>query len=296
MGSFTEMYAQVVMSVVRHSLNKEPSEMRTVKAVCGKLVAPLLVVGLFLFLPGGAQGELVVSAGWDLLRTREGTQFMGVPFEGVPLGTFDFGSGPVSVGTTDTIVHRLEDAVGFPPVLPGPADAPAVALEMAALQLITAVPADFGAGLGYYYVTLQSARGGPPSMGSMAVHFNGDHVAPPEEAVGTGTFSSSLLVNFDLRYGALNGPIVLSDSLPLTASGAGWDHQPAVGTLLIDGINHLLRDGVYPHQDFFSDPFSEIHPFGQHNVETTPEPCTLALLAVAGLCLASWACQRKRRG
>ena len=55
------------------------------------------------------RADVVVQPGWDLFETVPGTSFSGVPFVGVPLGTFDFdndfgrGLGVKSVGLTDTI-------------------------------------------------------------------------------------------------------------------------------------------------------------------------------------------------
>src|SRR5205823_1556047 len=130
-------------------------------------------------------GSLTVSAGYDLFASIEGTSFPGLgPLMGVPLGTFDFGSGPVPVGNTDTIVHRLSDvtvaAVG---------DMGTTRLEMVALQLESVAAVDFaGNGLDHYFVTLQSARGGPATIGSMDITFG---------SLTGGIFTSFLDVAFD---------------------------------------------------------------------------------------------------
>jgi hypothetical protein len=214
---------------------------------------------------------------------------MGVPFVGVPVGTYDFGTGPVFVGVTDTIVHRTQDAVGVPQVLPGPADA-TIPIEMVALGLVSAVQVDFGAGTGFYYVTLQSARGGTASTGTMTIHFNDDHVGlTADECPGTGTFDSTLDVFFDLRFGALDGLIVMSDLCPMNSDpDVYWDHTG--GALLIDDVNYLLREdgpGVNPHQDFFAGDdgggFAENGPSATHIVADVPEPATLLLLTLGGL-------------
>lgn len=190
-----------------------------------------------------SQAAVTVSAGWDLQATQPGTSFAGVPFQGVPLTTFNFGSGPQSVGNADTIVHRL-----------APANSPStsIATELVALQLMTTVPADFGFGVGTYYMTLQSARGGPASTGRMTINFG------PEAAAGLphGTFDSFFDVFFDLRLGGLNGPIALSSVQTVTSLGSPWNHFAPPGAVLIPGVNHNLN-GSSNENDFW--------PIGSYN-------------------------------
>ena len=60
------------------------------------------------------RADFEVEKGWDLWETDAGsTQFNGFAFEGVPLGTFDFGGsiGVQNVENADTIVQRFEPAV-----------------------------------------------------------------------------------------------------------------------------------------------------------------------------------------
>src|SRR5688572_4266296 len=211
-----------------------------------KVLTQLLAVFTMVFLvaPGPAFAASVVLPGYDLFETVPGTAFMGVPFEGVPLGTYDFGSGPLAVGSTDTIVQRL-----------APATAPttSIPIELVALQLKSSVPADFGLGLDFYYVTLQSARGGPDSPGSMTIDFG-------PEGNPHGTFDSFFDVFFDIRLGALDGPIALSESLRISSSDTPWNHPPQ--GLTIDGINYLLN-GQNGDNDFFPaalTPGGEIQP------------------------------------
>ena len=137
-----------------------------------------------------------VARGYDLFRTPDGSS-LGVvvagtlmTFEGVPYGSFDFGSrGVHETGTADTVVRRLDVAT--------PAH-PSVRIELVGLQMVsTNVPG--------YYVTLQSARPlGLPSIGTLDFEFD-------TEGIG-GLLSSELLVNYDVRYGALDGPIVATGS------------------------------------------------------------------------------------
>jgi hypothetical protein len=233
-----------------------------------------------------------VAAGYDLFATTEGTTFPGLgPLVGVPLGTFDFnnGKGAVWTGDTDTIVHRLDSVTGVP--LNPPDDFPAegtTRLEMLALQLKTATPIDFGGlGLDTYYITLQSARGGPATVGSMTITFASDD---------GGTFSSFFDVFFDIRKGSLDGQIVFSDSLRLTNDDTPWDRDPPPGALLIDQVNHHLN-GVDNTQDFWPiPPIIEQHPNGAVHAVTiaqTPEPASwLAGLTAVAVGLG---CARRRR-
>ena len=125
---------------------------------------------------------------------------------GVPLGTYDFGGtiGVKSVGQADTIIQRLSFVpypIGITP------------LVLSAWQLETLAPTSIGGGpVGFYYLTLQSARGGPASTGTENILALSD------------TFSPTLDVFYDLRFGALNGPIVNSSDMVLSASG-DWQHD-----------------------------------------------------------------------
>ena len=195
---------------------------------------------------GASQGSTTVDPGWDLFTTAPGTTFMGVPFVGVPLGTFDFGGafGIMPTGLTDTIVHRTTGAS---------APAGTISTVMVALQLMSAVPFDpDGPGpgpLGTYYVTLQSARlpiEGPPvpTLGTIDITFG------PEAPVH-GSFDSFFDVFFDLRFGGVGGPIALSGELPLTGTGNLWGHTAPPGSLVIEGVNHDLAGPGDPSHDFF---------------------------------------------
>ena len=230
--------------------------------------------------PSVSRASSIVAPGFDLFETLPGTSFLGNPFLGVPLGTFNFGTGPVTVPNTDTIVHRI-----------APASAPTttIPIEMVALHLTSANPINLGLGTDFYFVTLQSERGGPASTGSMTVLFGPE--APPGSPHGT--FDSLINVFFDVRKGSLTGPIALSNTLPLTASGIPWNHFPPPGTLTINGVNLNLTPcpaGV-PNCDFFpTGTFSESEAtVATHVVQsarTTPEPAALLLLGFGLVVLA----------
>lgn len=251
-----------------------------------KLVA-LLGLLVLTFAISATAANISVVAGSDYLATLPGTTFGGVPFDGVPVGP----------GNTDTIVQRMNDA----DVTGGSA---AISIQMMALQLASAVPVDFGLGLDTYYITLQSARGGPATTGRMTINFDGtdDHLPNTPE----GTFSSFFDVFFDVRKGSLNGPIALSDDLTLTNQGAFWDADPAPGQVIVPGLvgdltanlhtNKIQNTDIYQMDFFPIGTFEETHPTGAVHVVTgasnTPEPATLLLVAGGALILLG---RRRRR-
>jgi hypothetical protein len=228
-----------------------------------------------------------VLAGYDLLETVPPTAFGGVPFVGVPLNMFDFGGGPLFVGNTDTIVHRLD---------PASAPSTAIPIEMLALHLMSAVPADFGLGLGNYFITLQSERGGPATTGRMTIDFGPE---PPPGGVH-GTFDSFFDVFFDVRLGSLSGPIALSDMLTLTSAGTPWTHEPPPGAVLIDGINNMLN-GTDRLNDFhILGAVQETHLTGamhtaRETIEAVPEPGPIAYCMTGALALICVAHRRTKR-
>jgi hypothetical protein len=186
--------------------------------------------------PTSSQASSTVSPGWNLLETVAGsTMFFGEPFEGVPLGSFDFSGsiGVKNVGPTDTIIHRVGTAT-----VPGPGNSATVATAIDAFQLRSMDPVSIlGGPLGVYYVTLQSGRGGPVSAGTMTIDFG-------PEGDPHGTFSSSFDLYVDVRLGSLNGPILDSRLISIPDSGsAPWRHDPT-GPIQIPEVNVDLGDGT----------------------------------------------------
>ena len=229
--------------------------------------------------------DFKVSPGWDLLQTQPGTNFAGVSFEGVALGNFDFGGtiGTKYVGATDTIMRRLDTALVSGPF---PETAAPIDIELVALQLRSTTPVDMGAGLDFYYVTLQS---GTPSTGQMKITF---------DSADGGTFDSFFDVFFDIRLGCLTCGIVMSSQLHLTTADPGqWGRNPPPQALEIDGVNRYLS-GVSGDrsEDFWPGPLvHDASGAAKHLVAPTiPEPETYAML-LAGLGLLGLTARRRRQ-
>jgi len=228
---------------------------------------------------------LTVAAGYDLFQSvtgvgSGGTNFMGVDFTGVPLNTFNFGGtiGVQNVGPTDTIIQRLSTVTVL-----APGQSAITGLNVLALQLETTAPTTVFGPLANYFITLTPAA---TSTGSMNITF---------ASTAGGTFTSQLDLFFDIHMGALNGPVVASEELMLSNSGAAWGRIPPPGSVLINGVNNFLN-GNDNSQDFFiNPPLIEAHPTaGQHQVQeagTIPEPSAWVMgtiAAVAGLAYTGW--------
>ena len=265
-------------------------------------VLALGVMTMTAFEPATPAVADLVMPGYDLFQSlTPGTNFAGVDFRGVPLGSFDFGGtiGLQAVGATDTIVQRLDSASA------APGGSSAIPIQLVALQLMSVMPVDFGLGLDSYFITLQSVRGGPDSTGRMTINFADPTPGPPPPPQPVaGTFSSFFDVFFDIRKGALDGPIALSDHLVLTNDGALWSHYPADGSLLIPGVNDLLNGDDHSNDFFPIQAVVETHPTGaMHTVIPTgtggpvvPEPSSFIMGAFGIMSGFALAWRRRRTG
>jgi hypothetical protein len=161
----------------------------------------------------------------------------------------------------DTIVQRLEQAN-----VAGDGQTDTIDIELVALQLVSVDPVDLGAGLGDHYITLQT---GQSSMGTMAITFDNQD---------GGTFDSFFDVFFDLRFGGVNGPILLSDGLRMTSSDNEWGRIAPGGAVVLEDVNYLLN-GTDTAGDFWPLFPVKHNAFGagHHTVNTIPEPATLTL-------------------
>lgn len=235
-----------------------------------------------------ASASVTIHGGWDLLTTAAPTSIAGQPFVGIPIVNYNFGGtvGDQATGNADTIVRRLADANG-------PVDS--IPIELVAMQLVSSSPVDFGAGLGDYYFTLQSLRGGPASTGQMTINFG-------PEGNPHGRFDSFFDVFFDIRFGDPVGPIIFSDSVAFSQQGGLWGHEPPADALMITDVNRFLNGPGDASQDFWPGPVTFNSPAGaQHSVNATTRPSnvpesasTLFLLLIPSLALL-WAKRHRVR-
>ena len=166
------------------------------------------------FFPGtpldGGQ-DLSIAPGYDLFVTAPGTSFgldpsdllttsgplpgvvalsPTIEFAGEPLGAYVLPDGTTIVTEADTIVRRTKaGGVGTP-----------IPIELVALQLrSTNTPMPF-------YATLTPGR---PSTGM---------IVPTSTGTAGGSFQAQLTVNYDVRLGSSDGPVLLSDTVTFTAT------------------------------------------------------------------------------
>jgi hypothetical protein len=181
-----------------------------------------------------------VDAGFDLFVTNPASRFIfdTIPnpqfvfFQSNPLGTFDFGSGPISVGDADTIVERtqLADLLG---------GSDTVDIELVALSLVSVDPVDLGFGAGFEDVFLRLNTSSPSIQSTRTIFDTG-------EGDPHGTFDSTRNVTLDV-VGSVGGFYGFFETTS-TSSGNRWRHEP--GATVINGVNHLLN-GVDESADFW---------------------------------------------
>ncbi len=265
------------LSIVAESKLPALMEEKLMKSLIRRLfVASLSMLTLSMILTGTGRATTIINTGFNLFETTPVSQFFFdapipnpqfVDFEGDPLGTFDFGSGAVPVGTIDTIIERKQLAN-----LGGGSDT--IDIEIVALQLRSVAPVDLGLGGGFedIFIALNADLGS-----SMTIIDTG-------EGLPHGTFDSTLHFSFDV-IGSVGGFYTTLEKT-ITATGQEWQHAPTGGPQ-IDGINHLLN-GVDVSNDFWPVGLV-IHDDGTgtaiHTARVIPEPGSFMLLIVglAGL-------------
>jgi hypothetical protein len=233
-------------------------------------------------LPGSARAAAIIEDGWDLFVTQGGTFFdfggaLGlnvVDFEGDLLETFDFGSGPVGVGHTDTIIHRID------PAGDGILDNDTIDIEIVALSLISVDQFDLGSGLENLLIGLNSDLGSTMTISGL-LH---DPLTDPH-----GTFDSTLHFNFDVT-GTVSGFLTTLEKT-FIATDQDWNHEP-VGPVQISGVNYELNGAGDLTRDFAPQGLVVHDTGGGKHVASIPEPSTASLL---GLGLLSMAAVRRRR-
>ena len=255
---------------------------------CRLPVLSLVIAALGIAFAGSAQATTIINPGFNLFVTLAGSNFFfGAPvpnpqfvsFEGNPVGAFDFGSGPVFTGDTDTIVERTQ-----PANLGGGSDT--IDIEIVALSLVSVSPVDLGFGAGFEDMFINLNTSSPTLQSTMTIVDAG-------EGQPHGTFDSTLNFSFDV-VGSVGGFYATLEKT-LTATNQPWQHEPTAPQL-IDGVNHLLNtldetndfwpDGIVIHDDGSG---TAIH------VTRTPEPSTLMLFGLGAVGLLGYGWRRRRR-
>lgn len=221
-----------------------------------------------------------VKAGYDLWQTASHTSFLGIPFVGIPLVSYDFlpsssnfsstdprnptYSGPDKitlgvngVGSTDTIVQRTQDVT-----VTGTTD-----LKMLALNLVTDGKQNFGGfGLDLYYTALDILPPDPPTLSATSTQC-GNSLNPNTMQIGAGTLNSCLDFVVDFYKGSPKdnanslANLVAKAELVITSSGA-WQHDIVDPTangyvLKLANINYWLNGSntaadFWPHGNISS--------------------------------------------
>jgi hypothetical protein len=222
------------------------------------VAAALLCVGL---LPSSGHANL--ASGWELFTTdtvQMPVYGNMVSFQGVPLGTFDFGGsiGIKNVGSTDTILYRT------------PSSTPGVYnIKILAMQFVNTTT---------YNVPVYVTLGTTPGSGTMTV--------------GNETWTGEGSMGYDIHYGSLNGPVPTGGSGTHYFTGSGiWTSSAPASAFLISGVNYELN-GSDTSGDFW--PLAPVitgwpGDGSVHNLHptTTPIPSALILLAPGLLGLAA---------
>ena len=239
-----------------------------------------LTAFVFLVAPGPkSHASLTIDPGFNLFHTVSDTFFFFdapvpnpqfVDFEGDPLDFFDFGDGKglVNVFNTDTIIERLQ-----PPANLGDT----IYIELVALSLVSVAPVDLGFGAGFEDIFIVLNTSSPRFQSTMIITDTG-------EGQPHGTFDSTLNFSFDAT-GSVGGFYATLEKT-IIATGQDWQHVPT-GSLLIDGVNHLLNtsdetNDFWPidlviHEDGTD---TAIHTAEAANV---PEPTALIVWSLLGL-------------
>ncbi|MBW2274502.1 MAG: hypothetical protein JRG96_14620 [Deltaproteobacteria bacterium] len=238
---------------------------------------------------GGSQAADTILPGYDLFTTQAGTHydFQGfaglgdLALDGVPLGTFDFGGGPVNTGSADTIVQRLT------PAFPGNET---ISVQMVALSLQSVDPVDIGNGPEFILIDLSF-----PHWGQMTINGLGS------EGGAHGTFDSVNSFDF-LVSGSVSG-FLGSITTTITQTGTQWRHAPNAGEPQIPLVNFELNGSDILNDFWPIEPVEEEHPgIGVHVASAGESVANVPAVSDAGLVMLAaslsvsmiWTLRRRR--
>lgn len=240
----------------------------------------MIIMGLVLH-PSYARGGFVnIMSGYDLLTTAGGFfdldglgPLSPIPIVGLPLGTYNFGSGSVNVGTTDTIVHRLDPVTNL-----ADGASQTIDVKMVALSLRSQFQIDVSAfgGIANEYVKTVNVQ----DLGStMTITNSLDDLLPPAEG---GPFDVTIKMSYQLQ-GVTSGVILgtFSKTLLSLSGSSLWTQLPNNSPTLIDGVNNKLN-GLDHSNDFFSGFITlddTVSGGGSHII--SPEPTSLFAIGLA---------------
>ncbi len=144
----------------------------------------------------------------------------------VPLGSYDFGNGPIGVGTANVISARLSTVV-----LPTIGSSATVRVIQLADQFRTTEAVPFS-----------SLNASVPGMGIVYGNLNPNFLSTASVTITRtsdtgGTYTETLTEVVDDRADGPGGPLLYT-SPPLTFTGVGtWQTTPPAGALVIPGVN-----------------------------------------------------------
>ena len=231
------------------------------------LVTVTVTVAAIYASPHVVLSDTVVEPGWDVFNVS-GT-FLGVPFESMPLGRYDFGDavGARRVGNASMIIERTEagsvDEAG---------QVDSLGITVSALLMKTAQLANFGHGLDFYFAVPSESV---PSMGTMDVAF---------DSMDGGTYTANITLLVDLHQGSPDGAMANRATEPfqwdIAFETSPWTRTPEPNAVLISGANRYLKGPQDSSRDFWPTPQSRQLAIA---VATVPEPSAPGILAIMAL-------------
>lgn len=219
----------------------------------------------------GRAATITIAPGFDLLAApnyqtnlpyaNPPQQITSVP---VPLAAYDFGGGPVSVGTASWIDERL-----MPLVLPNSGDSATTPLHSLArqakslqvVQYSDVIPGATGSG-----IIWQERNRGAPTSGSLTVTRTSDT---------GGTFMESVTAQSNFYDGSPTGALIGTfPSSTVNISGT-WQTTPPPGGLVIPGVND---DNFFITEATGVGPYSPNIPLS--SASAVPEPSSVVLVLI----------------